>query len=236
MESMQLKSRISQWSVIALAALLAVGALALAWPRLQASLRFLPVDHAIERYFETREIPSNRMLTLIDFSRQALALHDHYRYHDGLSLLHYLRGLDIYTPALERRAAYRAAEAEALETVRRAPAQPEAWLRIAIVRSILRDEPAAVIEPWRMSVFTGRTYSTMLAPRAGVALPYLEFMDAETRSMLRDQLLLAWSLQPNELLRELKARDPALAKTRELIAALAPAALAEMEVRIEKVR
>jgi len=236
MESMQLKSRISQWSVIALAAFLAIGALALAWPRLQASLRFLPVDHAIERYFETRQIPSHRMLTLIDFSRQALARHDHYRYHDGLSLLHYMRGLDIYTPALERRDAYRAAEAEALETVRRAPAQPEAWLRIAMVRSVLRDEPETVLAPWRMSVFTGRTYSTMLVTRVGLALPYLEFMDPETRSMLRDQLLLAWSLQLNELVRELKARDPSLARTRELIGTLAPAALAEMEARIEKAR
>jgi len=233
---MLLKTRRSQWSVVSLAAFLALATVALGWPRLQASVRFLPVDIAIERYYETREIPSHRMLTLIGFAQQALDRHDHYRYHDGLSLLHYLRGLDIFTPALERRPAYRASEAEAMETVRRAPAQPEAWLRIALVRSVLRDEPQAVIEPWRMSVFTGRTYSTMLAPRVGVALPYLEFMDGETRSMLRDQLLLAWSLKPDELLRELIARDPALNKARELIGTLDPAAQAEMEERIEKVR
>jgi hypothetical protein len=233
---MHLKFRTSQVYVVLLAALLAAGTLALAWPRLQASLRFLPVDIAIERYYQDRQIPSHRMLTLIGFAEDALARNDHYRYHDGLSLLHYLRGLDVYTPALERRDAYRAAEAETMETVRRAPAQPEAWLRMATVRSILRDEPESVIAPWRMSVFTGRTHSTLLAPRVGMALPYLEFMDGESRSMLRDQLLLAWSLKPNELLRELKARDPSLASTRELIATLAPAALTDMEARIEKVR
>jgi hypothetical protein len=210
--------------------------LALAWPRLQASLRFLPVEHAIGEYYASGEIPSHRMLTLIAFSREALARHDHYRFHDGLSFLHYLRGLDIRTPALERRGAYRAAEAEAIETVRRAPAQPEAWLRIATVRAVLHDEPETVIGPWRMSVFTGRTHSTLLVPRVGVALPFLEFMDSETRSMLRDQLLLAWSLKPTELLRELKVRDPLLEHTRALVGAMDPAALAEMEARIEKIR
>lgn len=233
---MHLKFRTSQVYVLALAAFLAAGTLALSWPRLQASLRFLPVDIAIERYYRDRQIPSHRMLTLIGFAEEALARNDHYRYHDGLSLLHYLRGLDIHTPALERRDAYRAAEAEAAETVRRAPAQPEAWLRMAMVRSILRDEPEAVIAAWRMSVFTGRTHSTLLAPRVGVALPYLEDMDGESRSMLRDQLLLAWGLKPDELLRELKARDPRLLQTRGLLGATAATALAEMEVRIEKVR
>lgn len=222
--------------MLLVALLLAAATVALAWPRFKASYRFLPVDLATERYYETREIPSHRMLTLIGFAQQALAWHDHYRFHDGLSFLHYLRGIDIYTPALERRDAYRAAEAEALETVRRAPAQPEAWLRIATVRSVLRDEPDAVLEPWRMSVFTGRTHSTLMAPRVGIALPYLGHLDAEGRSILRDQMLLAWSLRPRELLRELKARDPRLERSRELLRDFAPAALAEMEERIEKAR
>jgi hypothetical protein len=231
-----LKSRIGQWSLLSLVALLALGAMALAWPRLQASIRFLPVERAIDGYLDTREIPSRRMLTLLDFAHEAAGLHDHYRYHDGLSFLYYLRGLDIHTPALERRDAYRQAERAAIETVRRAPAQPEAWLRIATVRSILRDEAEAILAPWRMSVFTGRTHSTLLAPRVGVALPYLEFMDGETRSMLADQLLLAWSLKPRDLLRELQDRDPELKRTRTLVAETAPAALAAMEEQLEKIR
>ena len=102
------------YSILLLAAFLGAATLVLAWPRLKASYRFVPVDLAIERYYDTREIPSHRMLTLIGFARQALDWHDHYRYHDGLSLLHYLRGLDIRTPALDRRGAYRDSEQEAL--------------------------------------------------------------------------------------------------------------------------
>ena len=233
---MQLKSRISQWSIVLLALLLALATFSLAWPRMKASYRFLPVELAIERYYDDREIPSHRMLTLIGFAQQALAWHDHYRYHDGLSLLHYLRGMDIETPALERRQEYRKAEAEAVESLQRAPAQPDVWQRIAMVRSILHDEPGTIIAPWRMSIFTGRTHSTLLVPRSGLVLPLLEFLDDESRAMLRDQMLLAWALKPGDLLRTLTRVDPDLVKTRALIGASAPGVLGEMEARIEKAR
>ena len=220
---------------VALAMLLGLILLYLAWPRMQASYRFLPVDIAIERYFDNREIPSRRILTLIGFAGEAIGHHDHYRYHNGLSLLYYLRGLDIHTPALERRAAYRSAETEAMETVKRAPAQPEAWLRMAMVRMVLRDEPEEVIEPWKMSIFTGRTHSTLLVPRTTIGLDYLGFLDRESRSMLRDQLLLAWAMKPVELLRMLKTNDPGLEKSGALLGNTAPATLLEMEERIEKI-
>jgi hypothetical protein len=230
----QLKSK--QLWVVMLAALAGVALLTLAVPRMKASLRFLPVDLAIEVYYQEREIPTRRILTLIGFAEQAIAHHDHYRYHDGLSFLYYLRGLDRYTPALERRPAYRESEAQAIETVKRAPAQPEAWLRIATVRSVLRDEPDTVIEPWKMSIFTGRTHSTLLVPRVEIGLPLTGQMDAEATAMLRDQLLLAWELKPVELLRALKQHDPGLARTRALAGNINPAAVTEMEARIEKVR
>lgn len=233
---MYLKSKIAQLSVVSLLMLLALATLSLAWPRMKASYRFLPVDLAIGRYYDQREIPTHRMLTLMGFAGEAIAHHDHYRYHDGLSFLHYLRGLDIYSPALQRRGEYRQAEAAAMDVVKRAPAQPEAWLRIATVRAILRDEPADVLEPWKMSVYTGRTHSTLMAPRVGIALPYMEFMDAESRGMLRDQLLLAWALKPIDLLRELKQADHQLERTRLLIGSHDLATLAEMEKRIEKIR
>jgi hypothetical protein len=221
---------------VLLVAVLALATLSLAWPRMKASYRFLPVELAIERYYELREIPSRRMLTLIGFARQAIDRHDHYRYHDGLSFLYYLRGIDIHTPALERRPAYRASEAAAIETVKRAPAQPEAWLRIATIRAVLRDEPEDVLEPWKMSIFTGRTHSTLMVPRVELGLPYLDEMDDESRGMLRDQLLLAWALKPGELIRVLKRRDSNLGLTRELIGPAEEAVLAEMERRVEKAR
>jgi hypothetical protein len=227
--------KLKQLPQMATIALLCLAVLMLAWPRMKASFRFLPVDLAIERYYKEREIPSRRMLTLMDFSRQAIEYHDHYRYHDGLSFLYYLRAIDINTPALERREAYRLAETESIESLQRAPAQPETWLRVATVRMILHDEPETIVEPWKMSIFTGRTHSTLLVPRVDIGLSQLAFMDNESRAMLRDQLLLAWDLKPRELLQVLKWADPLLDKTRGLAGATDPVALQEMRDRLEKI-
>ncbi len=223
-------SRLSQ---IILIALLAAAVLTLSWPRLRASFRYLPVDIAIDRYYTDRQIPSDRLTVLIRFAGQAINYHDQYRYHDGLSLLHYLRALDIYTPALERREAYHQAAFEAIEALKRAPSQPDTWLRLATIRTILHDDVEAIIEPWKMSIFTGRTHSTLLVPRVGIGLAALEFMNAEARAMLRDQLLLAWELKPAELLSVLQLHDPALMHTRGLLDGTDPAALGEMEARLE---
>ncbi|MFC1720147.1 hypothetical protein ACFL00_03290 [Pseudomonadota bacterium] len=210
--------------------------MALAWPRFQASFRYLPVDIAIDRYFADRQIPSDRLPFLIEFAQQSIAFNDYYRYRDGLSQLHYLRALDPFSPALERIPAYREAESEVMISLQQAPAQPEAWLRLATIRWILHDEPETIIAPWKMSIFTGRTDSSLLASRVEMGLAYYEFLDPEAVSMLRDQLLLAWRARSSSLVRILARRDRNLVVTRELLAATHPLALDEMKVLLEKLR
>lgn len=226
----------ARYSILAAAGLLAILVLSLSWPRFQASFRYLPVDIAISRYYTDREIPSNRLAILVGFAQQAIGYHDHYRYHDGLSVLHYLQAIDPYTPGLERRPAYRLAESEAIASLRMAPAQSATWLRLATVRWILHDEPEDIIGPWKMSIFAGRTISTQFAIRVDIGLSQREFMDAEAVSMLRDQLLLGWRAQQRSLVQILARRDRDLVITRELLAKTDPLALAEMETWLEKFR
>ena len=235
-KSMPLNPKATQLIYLGIITAVALSVLALAWPRLQASFRYLPVEIAIKRYYATREIPSDRLPVLIRFSEQAVADHDHYRYHDGLSLLHYLRAVDPFTPALERREAYRQAEAEAMASLQRAPAQSSVWLRLATMRWILHDEPETIIQPWKMSIFTGRTDSALFGSRVEMGLAHREFMDAEAVAMLRDQLLLTWRARPSTLVRVLVRRDPQLTVTRGLLEGTDPTALAEMEAWIAKLR
>jgi hypothetical protein len=216
--------------------LVSVAVLALSWPRFQASFRYLPVDIAIKRYYTDREIPSYRLPILVEFAGQAIEHHDHYRYHDGLSLLHYLQALDPYTPALERLPAYRQSESEAMISLQQAPAQSATWLRLATIRWVLHDEPETIIQPWKMSIFTGRTHSSLLAYRVEMGLSQRDFMDAEAVAMLRDQLLLAWRAQRGALVRVLARRDRKLNVTRELLEETDPVALSEMGVWLEKLR
>lgn len=206
----------------------------LAWPRLLASYRYLPVEIALSRYFSSREIPSTRLPVLIRFASEAIGHDDNYRYHDGLSLLHLLRALDLKTPALERRDAYLASMDEARLSLQLAPAQPATWLRLANVRWVLHEEPHNILAPWKMSIFTGRTDSTLFTQRMEIGLAHREYMDAEAVAMSRDQLLLAWRTQPGSLMAVLAKWDRGLAITRPLIESTDPAALAEMEAWLAK--
>ncbi|MFC1690425.1 hypothetical protein ACFL07_12370 [Pseudomonadota bacterium] len=226
----------SRYLSIAVIGLTAIAMIALAWPRLYASIRYLPVEIAIKRYYSTREIPTDRLPVLIRFSEQALARHDHYRYRDGLSLLHYLRALDVFTPAPERRDTYRQAEAEAIVSLQRAPARPAVWLRVATIRWILHDEPETIIQPWKMSIFTGRTDSALFGPRVEMGLAHREYMDAEAVAMLRDQILLTWRARPGTLVQIVAKRDRQMTVTRGLLEDTDPTALAEMDAWIAKLR
>jgi hypothetical protein len=207
-------TRINRYISVAVVGLLGIAVFVLAWPRLQASYRYLPVEIAIQRYFSSREIPSDRLPVLVRFATAAIAQQDHYRYHDGLSLLHLLRAQDLNTPALERLDEYQAAAEAAVESLQRAPAQPGIWLRLANVRWILHEEPASILAPWKMSIFTGRTDTTLFAQRIDIGLSHREYLDEEALAMLRDQVLLAWRIQPGSLVGVLSRRDKSLEVTR----------------------
>lgn len=210
--------------------------IALSWPGLRASYRYLPVELAIRKYFATRDIASDRLPVLIDYARAAIGHQDHYRFHDGLSVLQLLRAQDYATPALDRRAAYEEAAAAAEASLQRAPAQSATWSRLAMLRWTLREEPSDVIAAWKMSVFTGRTHPTILIERLQVGFAYHVGMDAEAVAMLRDQFLLAWRMQPGSLVRMLNERDQGLGVTRRLIADTDPLALSEIEAWLERLR
>ncbi|MFC1605471.1 hypothetical protein ACFL33_01240 [Pseudomonadota bacterium] len=217
-------------------ALVAVAVLSLAWPRFQASVRYLPVERAIKAYYKTGEIPTDRLPVLIRFASEAIAHQEHYRFHDGLSTLHVLRAMDYKTPALERRDAYVSAMTEAEQSLQQAPANPATWLRLASVRWILHEEPETIVDAWKMSVFTGRIHPLLFQKRAEIGLAYHGYMDEEGKAMLRDQLLLAWRLRPSQLMQVVAKRDPDLRVSRRLLAASDPMALSEMEAWLEKRR
>ena len=179
----------------------------LAWPRLHASLRYLPVDTAINRYYDTADVPALQLEGLQQRAADAIGIHPHHRYWDGLSLLHYLQATDTDNPLHKRREAFEESITAAEASLRRAPAQPRAWLRIAQARSWLRYPPEQVIEALKMAIYTGRVEPSMFLTRLALGLAYMPRMDGEALAMLRDQVLLAWQLQPRLLANALKNGD-----------------------------
>lgn len=177
----------------------------LAYPRVHASLLYLPVDTAIKNYYENGETQYGQLQGLRERARQAIEVSPHHRYYDGLSLLHFLDAADSTRPLFQRRGHFELSINSAVASLERAPSQPRTWLRIAQARSWLRYPPEQVIEALKMAIYTGRVEPSMLMTRLTLGLAYLPRMDAEGAAMMRDQVLLAWKMQPRELVRELKA-------------------------------
>lgn len=211
---------------------LSIALLGLAWPRLQASFHYLPVDTAIGKYFASREIPTAQLEGLVARAQQSIERHDHYRYWEGLSLLHYLRALDEDTPPWERRPEMKRCLRALEETVRRAPAMPRAWLRMARVKAWLRAPDAHVLAPLRMSILTGRVEPSLLVPRLELGYRYLEGLDTETAALLRDQTALAWRVDPRGLQRAVTEGRLDFERLRELLEGARRDILNEMEAAL----
>lgn len=217
--------------------LLAMGVLAfaaalvwLAWPRLHASVLYLPVDTALARFQATREMPAAQIEGLLGRVGEVAAIHPHYRYLDGASRLHYLRAREPATAPWLREPALHQAVLAAEASLRRAPAQPYAWLRIAQARAARGGgAPESVVAPLKMSVFTGRVEPTLLLQRVELGYAYLPQLDAEARALLRDQTVLAWRVDERGFRARLAAGAIAGARLREVLGETQPAILDALE-------
>ncbi len=217
---------------LALAVMLFAGAVSYAAaPRVQAGVHYLPVDTAIKRYFDSGELSGAQLPALAQRAREAIELHPHYRYYDGLSFISYLQALDAADrPWLQRPALHRAMTA-GLEAVRRAPAEPRTWLRIARTRAALEQPPADVASALKMSILTGRVEPTLLLPRLELGYAYLGVLDEETIALLRDQTVLGWRVTPRAFRRALDDGRLDAAQVRAVLGEGNEAILRDMEAR-----
>jgi len=103
------------------------------------------------------------------------------------------------------------------------------WQRIARTRALLERPAADVIEPLKMSIYSGRVEPVLLLGRLELGYRYLDSLDAEGRGLLLDQTLLAWTAQPREVRKAIASGRLALADIRALLQPREPAILAEME-------
>lgn len=211
---------------------LAVVALGFAWPRLMASVHYLPVDAAQKRYYATAEVPVGQLDALVSRASEAIKMHPHYRYFEGLSFLHYLRALSITSSRSERWQALQDSLSAANEAVRKAPARPATWLRIARIRSVMGQGDYAVVPPLNLSILTGRVEPSLLLPRLELGLKYVDVLDAETVAMLRDQAVLMWRDDPRVLVSAIRQERVNAEQVKSLWGEANAGLIAELESRL----
>jgi hypothetical protein len=214
--------------------LVAAAVLLMSWPRLSASLAYLPVDSALARHWAGQDLPAVQLRLLAERARRALGRHEHHRYHDGLSLLLYLLAQDAALADQERRRALEASLESAVEVVRRAPLKPMVWLRIAAARASLRHPAEQVVAALKMSIYTGRVEPALLPLRLQLGFSYLAGSDAEASSLLRDQALVAWATQPRAFIGSIRSGAVSFSAVENLLAGRHNDVLEQMETELEK--
>jgi len=214
--------------------LIALALLMLSWPHLRASFRFLPVDRAIARYWKTETIPSAQLPQLIGTAEAALAIHHSARYWNGVSFMHYLYAIDDNSPSLARRPAFEKSLDAAVEVLKRAPAKPKVWLRLARIRALLEHPPKQVLRALKMSILMGRVEPTLLLSRLQIGYSYMSMMDDDDLLLMRDQTLLTWKLQPREMINMLTNQQVDYSMLRELLADRHPEIMRQIEVGLEQ--
>jgi len=223
------KSTAHRYALILIAAITASLLLVLSWPRLKASLHYLPVDTAISKYRESREIDTGQLGGLIERAGESIAIHDHYRYWDGLSELHVLDSQNPARSFWERRRALEESISAAEKAVRRAPTKPRTWLRIASAKEYLAYPSGQVIPALKMSILTGRVEPTLMLTRLELGLRYLHMMDAEGIHLVRDQAVLTWTTQKRPMLKRIESGHLGLALLREVMGGSNQAIISDIE-------
>ena len=194
-----------RYTLILLIGVAAAVLLTLSWPRLHASVRYLPVDTAISKYWADRKINVEQLDGLIERARESIALHDNYRYWEGLSELQMLSSQDMTKPLWRRRLALEQSVSAAEEMVKRAPANPRTWLRIARASALLVYPEQQITAALKMSILTGRVEPTLMIARLELGLRYLPGLDEEAVLLLRDQVVLTWELHQRQMLQGIES-------------------------------
>ena len=228
------KSLLYRYPLIVIVGVTAILLLALSWPRLRASISYLPVDTAMSSYWKTRKTDGMQLNGLIERAKESIAIHDHYRYWEGLSELQILSGQDMSLSVWQRRQALENSILAAAEVVRQAPSKPRAWLRIARAKEFLAYPPEQIIPALKMSILTGRVEPTLMLTRLELGLRHLPALDQEAFRLLSDQAALTWTTQQRAMLIHFESGLLSLDMLREVLSESNPVIISEMEAHFAK--
>lgn len=214
------------WVTLALTAALVI---AMAWPRLAASIQFLPVERAISNYFKSSDTQASEIDRLVAQSELAAAHFDRYSYHSALSLLYFLQATSSETPLHIRRERLDQSIAEARISLAAAPMQPDLWLRIVQAGMLAFLPPDELAQNYQMAIWSGRVEPTHLLQRVQLGMALERSLDQDGLILLRDQALLAWNLRQGDLVGAV--RNGGLSRTRleSLLRESHPDVVADME-------
>lgn len=179
--------------------MLSVLLVVLAVPRVVANLMMVFPDTVFD-HVQTAENPKHDMiLKAVDRIEQALHWNQENRYWFQIGSLYYeLIGSDEYDDLENQAFARRAVEAYAM-CLSRSPVEPDVWYLLAVSRFIIDKYDKSLLGLVKNSIYTGRIVPDLMLDRLTFISLYSEDLDDELRALTKDQVRLAWSLDPKGL-------------------------------------
>lgn len=194
-------AQIKRISLLALTGALAAFVVLLSYPRFTSSLSFLPVDAALKRHWEDYQIKQNQFPVLIGIAEKTIQKLDLAHYRQGLGWLYYLQASALEFDTAEARDALIQAQNAFETSLKKSPANPASWLRLAWIHALLNHDSSLIVKTLNMSFYTGRAERYLVLNRLDLALQYADYFDVEDLPLLRDQIQLGWRFFQTDMLR-----------------------------------
>jgi hypothetical protein len=222
--------------LVFLAALLGSTLLTLSFPRLRASLAFLPAETALRNNQQIRPITRDRFPGLIQAANNSIRIHDDSRYQHGLAWLHYLDAALSGYGTNEAKASLVQAQQAFEARLQSSPAEPADWLRLGWVHLLLNHPASQIIDAWKMSVYSGRAEHYLLSDRLELGFRLADSFGEDDLSLLRDQTLLTWKYRKQDMRKKIQQQSFQLTTFQNLLSRQDPETLAEIEKEYDKLR
>jgi hypothetical protein len=189
--------------LLSLATILSISVLALAYPRFTSSISYIPVEAALDRHWKDYPIKQSQYPVLIGHANKAIKKLDSARYWQGLGWLYYLQATSVQssTDADQTRKSLQSAQVAFENFLKRSPANPAAWLRLAWIHALLNHQVDSVVKTLKMSFYTGRAERYLFLNRLDLALRYAKYFNDDDLSLIQDQIQLAWRYFESDVLK-----------------------------------
>lgn len=173
--------------------------IAVAVPRLFASLTVLPSATTLNRLQSLKPVDTEDLQRLVRNQRRALVWRaDGRTWTDlGLAQLLLAERFGDGDPRSQRR--FSAARQALIEGLSVAPANPFAWSRLAYAEAILSGWSERAVSALRMAFLTGPYEPRLLWPRLRLALAAWQHIEPSDQEMVLHQLRQAWAADPEAL-------------------------------------
>jgi hypothetical protein len=173
--------------------------IALALPRLLASLTVLPSAPTLSRLQSLEPVDTTDLQRLVRNQRRALVWQASGRTWTDLGLAQLLLAERLGDEDPRSQPRFSAARQALIEGLSVAPANPFAWSRLAYAEAVLSSWSERAASALRMAFITGPYEPRLLWPRLRLALAAWPYIPPADQEMVLHQLRQAWTADPEAL-------------------------------------